>query len=116
MASHLADYLPSSDAHSLACCSLAWQSSSWSTELTFVQLRFDFLDGRMSAGSAHAPLALRRTFMTFFDFDTGRARFGDAQSSVEVPRGRPVPAALVLAASPARPSCSEHAPRSSAPM
>ena len=47
---------------------------SWNSEFTFVELKFEFLTRTASAWSAavtHTPITLRRTFLTFYDFDSG---------------------------------------------
>ena len=52
----------------------------WNAHFTIVQLRYAFVSGgarinasSCSRGSGGAPLTIGRTFMTFFDFDTGKS-------------------------------------------
>ena len=60
----------------------------WNSYFTFVQLRFEFVDGR-----TRDPLALERTYMSFYDFDTaagGQAgiealQMGPQATGVELP-------------------------------
>jgi len=64
----------------------------WNSNMTFVELDVAFL-GRSQAWdpngdinaqlSATTPITLNRTFMAFYDFDTGLARFDNALSSPE---------------------------------
>ena len=42
----------------------------WNAHFTYVQLRYRFVNGATSA-----PLTIFRTYLTFYDFDTGAARF-----------------------------------------
>ena len=57
------------------------QSRSWHANLTFVQLRFEFVSGSWGAGATHGggstdsvlPLNLTRTYISFFDFDMGQS-------------------------------------------
>ena len=48
--------------------SVTQSGGQWNTELTFVELRFAFVSNE----APHAPVVLPRTYITFFDFDTGR--------------------------------------------
>ena len=53
--------------------------TQWNTEFTYVELRFTFI-GRNSG----APVTIDRTYMTFYDFDTGRPEFDGSDTQIEV--------------------------------
>lgn len=44
----------------------------WRDDITYVQLKYTFLN----SGTGE-PITLGRTFMTFYDFDTGRQTYGN---------------------------------------
>ena len=50
----------------------------WTDQFTFVQLRYEFLDSADESLTG-TPVELPRTFLTFYDFDTGKG----ADESVE---------------------------------
>ncbi|KOO34521.1 fibrillin 1 [Chrysochromulina tobinii] len=53
----------------------AEQTNSWNTEMTFVELKFEFVTMNSTTGALR-PLPLGRIFLTFHDFYTGRIRQG----------------------------------------
>ena len=67
--------------------------TQWNPTFTFVQLRYTFI-GRNSG----APIVLDRTFMSFYDFDTGVPRFDGSDTQVEIVQIGPETQALWLAA------------------
>ena len=50
----------------------------WNSQLTIVQLKYDFV-----TGSQRLPVKLARTYMSFYDFDTGVARFDGSATQSE---------------------------------
>lgn len=68
------------------------QGDSWDTAFTFVQLRFAFINH-----DSGAPETLSRTYVTFYDFDTGRGRFDGAMASVEMMQMGPEATSFVRA-------------------
>ena len=57
---------------------IATQTAHWHDGLTFVQLRYEFLNN--ATGGA---LTIGRTFFTFYDFDTGLSQVEGAVPAVE---------------------------------
>ena len=78
------------------------QTNSWNTEITFVELKFEFVTINSTTGTLR-PLPLGRIFLTFHDFDAGiRIRQG-VISSREIIQIDPVtahPTELVSHADP----------------
>jgi len=64
----------------------------WNEHFTFVQLRYDFING-----GTGAQLTLGRVFLTFFDFDTGLSQIIGAEPAVEMMQMGPEAARLDLA-------------------
>ena len=59
----------------------------WDEHFTFVVLRFTFVGARNGV-----PVGLSRTFITFYDFDTGVERFDGSRTQVECAQVRGVSA------------------------
>jgi hypothetical protein len=79
----------------------AQQTNSWNTEMTFVELKFEFVTMNSTTGALR-PLPLGRIFLTFHDFYTGRIRQG-VISNTEIIQIDPVaahPTELVCHADP----------------
>ena len=79
----------------------AQQTNSWNTEMTFVELKFEFVTMNSTTGALR-PLPLGRIFLTFHDFYTGRIRQG-VISNTEIIQIDPVaahPTELVSHADP----------------
>jgi hypothetical protein len=66
--------------------------TQWNPEFTFVQLRYSFV-GRNSGN----PIVIDRTYLTFYDFDTGVPRFDGSEAQVEVMQMWPQASSLSLA-------------------
>ena len=53
------------------------QGQQWRSDFTYVQLRLEFLSENGT------PLTIWRTYMTFFDFDTGAPQFDASNTQLE---------------------------------
>lgn len=62
----------------------------WNEAFTFVQLRYEFLDG------AGAPIVIQKTYLTFYDFDTGWSQVIGAVPAVECMQMGPQATAIQL--------------------
>jgi hypothetical protein len=58
----------------------------WTDQFTLVQLNFAFLTDRTPDQTyrSFVPITLGRTFLTFYDFDTGAARFSGSDTQLEL--------------------------------
>ena len=54
------------------------QPRAWHQHLTYVELRYDFV-----SGLSGQPIALERTYVTFYDFDTGQPYVEGSDTQVE---------------------------------
>jgi len=65
----------------------------WNDQFTYVQLRYELLNG-----ATGAPIALGRTYMTFYDFDAGMSQVAGAEPAIEMMQMGPQATALELPA------------------
>ena len=57
----------------------------WNSDLTMVELRYEFVTraAPYTAASTPTPLVVRRTYLSFYDFDTGVPRFDGSATQAE---------------------------------
>ena len=64
----------------------------WDSEFTMVELKYEFANQRTSD-----PYVIDRTYMSFYDFDTGEANFEGSETQVEVMQMDPAATSLMRA-------------------
>lgn len=73
------------------------QSRHWSSELTMVQLKYEFLTG---AQHQQVPITLDRVYLTFYDFDAGDSAIMHESMQIDPQVRRPPTASLVQYTTP----------------
>ena len=70
--------------------SLSQSGDTWDSEFTMVELKYEFVNQRTSD-----PYVIDRTYMSFYDFDTGEAKFAGSETQVEVMQMDPAATSLM---------------------